>query len=270
MSERLAGKTAMVVGAGSSGPGWGNGKATAVLFAREGARVFCVDVSRSAADETADLIRSEGGVAEAWQADASDAGDVERAVAACVERFGTIDVLDNNVGIVEVGGVVELSQERWERILAVNLTSCFLAMKHVIPVMERNDGPQRGSIINISSVASLRYLGVPYVGYNATKAAMNQLTRATAVEYIGRGIRVNAILPGLMKTPMVERAGLADSYSAGEVEEMWRVRDAQCPAGHMGDAWDVAHAALFLASDESRYVAGVELVVDGGFTLKCA
>jgi NAD(P)-dependent dehydrogenase (short-subunit alcohol dehydrogenase family) len=270
VSGRLAGKTALVVGAGSSGPGWGNGKATAVLFAREGAKVLCADIAERAARETAEIIRGEGGDAEPWQADASRGADVERMVAACVERFGTIDVLDNNVGIVEVGGVVELSEEAWNRILAVNLTSCFLAMKHVIPVMEGNPGPQRGSIINISSVASLRYLGVPYVGYNATKAAMNQLTRVTAVEYVAKGIRVNAVLPGLMKTPMVEQAGLSASYGRGDVEEMWRVRDAQCPAGHMGDAWDVAHAALFLASDESRYVAGLELVVDGGFTLKCA
>lgn len=271
MSERLAGKTAVVVGAGSSGPGWGNGKATAVLFAREGAKVFCVDRDERAAQETAEIVRGEGGEAEAWRADATSSADVERMAAACVERFGTIDVLDNNVGIVDVGGVVELPEERWDRIFAVNLKSCFLAMKHVIPVMERNGGPNRGSIVNISSVASLRHLGVPYCGYYTTKAAMNHLTRTTAVEYAARGIRVNAILPGLMKTPMiVQTAGLSTSYAGGDVEEMWRVRDAQCPAGHMGDAWDVAHAALFLASDESRYVMGVELVVDGAFTLKCA
>jgi NAD(P)-dependent dehydrogenase (short-subunit alcohol dehydrogenase family) len=270
MSKRLAGKTALVVGAGSSGPGWGNGKATAVLFAREGARVFCVDRNEDAARETAEIIRGEGGDAEAWTADAASGADVERMVAACVERYGTIDVLDNNVGIVETGGVVELPEETWDRIFSVNLKSCYLAMKHVIPVMARNDGPNRGSIVNISSVASLRYLGVPYVGYNTTKAAMNHMTRVTAVEYAPKGIRVNAVLPGLMKTPMVEHAGLATSYSRGDVEEMWRVRDAQCPAGRMGDAWDVAHAALFLASDESRYVMGLELVVDGALTLKCA
>jgi NAD(P)-dependent dehydrogenase (short-subunit alcohol dehydrogenase family) len=271
MSERLAGKTALVVGAGSSGPGWGNGKATAVLFAREGAKVFCVDRNEDAARETADIIRSEGGEAEAWTADATSAADVERMVAACVERFGTIAVLDNNVGIVEVGGVVELPEEKWDRIFAVNVKSCFLAMKHVIPVMARNEGPNRGSIVNISSIASLRWTGVPYAGYYTTKAAMNHLTRTTAVEYAPQGIRVNAILPGLMKTPMVEQAaGLSAEYAGGDVDEMWRVRDAQCPAGHMGDAWDVANAALFLASDESKYVMGLELVVDGALTLKCA
>lgn len=268
MTGRLAGKTALVMGAGSVGPGWGNGKATAVLFARQGARVFCVDVNERAARETADVIRSEGGEAEAGWADVSKAADVARVVAACLERYGRIDVLDNNVGIAEVGGVVELSEERWDRVLAVNLKSCFLGMKHVIPVMERHGG---GSIVNISSIASIRYTGVPYATYYASKAAMNHLTRATAVEYAPKKIRVNAILPGLMKTPMVETsAGLAQSYAGGDVEAMWRARDSQVPMGHMGDAWDVAHAALFLASDESRYVTGIELVVDGGITLKYA
>ena len=266
MAGRLAGKTALVMGAGSIGPGWGNGKATAVLFARQGARVMCVDVKEAAARETAELIAHEGGEAKALQADASSGADVERVVEACVERFGRIDVLDNNVGIAEVGGVVELSEAAWDRVFAVNLKSCFLAMKHVIPIMERQGG---GSIVNISSVASIRYLGVVYATYYATKAAMNHLTRTTAAQYAAKNIRVNAILPGLMKTPMVEKsAGLAHSYAQGDVEAMWRARDAQVPMGHMGDAWDVANAALFLACNEARYVTGIELVVDGGLTLK--
>jgi NAD(P)-dependent dehydrogenase (short-subunit alcohol dehydrogenase family) len=266
MAGRLAGKTALVVGAGSIGPGWGNGKATAALFAREGARVMCVDVNEAAAQETAQLIASEGGTAEALQADASSSADVERVVARCLERFERIDILDNNVGIAEVGGVVEVSEAVWDRVFAVNLKSCFLAMKHVIPIMERQGG---GSIVNISSVASIRYVGIVYATYYASKAAMNHLTRTTAAQYAAKNIRVNAILPGLMKTPMVEKsAGLARSYGEGDVEAMWRARDAQVPMGHMGDAWDVANAALFLASDESRYVTGVELVVDGGLTLK--
>jgi NAD(P)-dependent dehydrogenase (short-subunit alcohol dehydrogenase family) len=268
MPGRLAGKVALVVGAGSVGPGWGNGKATAVLFAREGARVVCADINEAAARETLDMIRGEGGTAEALQADASKADQVAAMVAACLDRYERIDVLDNNVGIAEVGGVVELSEEAWDRVLAVNLKSCFLTMKHVIPAMERQGG---GSIINISSVASIRYTGVPYATYYATKAAMNHLTRTTAVQYAAKKVRVNTVLPGLMKTPMVEKsAGLAQSYGGGDVEAMWRARDAQVPMGHMGDAWDVAHAALFLASDEARYVTGVELVVDGGLTLKYA
>ena len=264
--QRLKGKTALVVGAGSVGPGWGNGKATAVTFAREGAQVFCVDRNRAAADETAGIIASEGGKASAFTADAARAGDVEAMVAACLKSYGRIDVLDNNVGIAEMGCVVEVTEAEWDRVFAVNLKSAFLAMKHVIPVMQRQGG---GSIINISSIASIRHLGLSYVSYATTKAAMNQMTRTTAVQYASSNIRVNAVLPGLMKTPMVEHsAGLAASYSKGDVEAMWRARDAQVPMGHMGDAWDVANAALFLASDESKYVTGLELVVDGGVTLK--
>ena len=264
--QRLKGKTALVVGAGSIGPGWGNGKATAVTFARQGAQVFCVDRDAAAAKETADIIAGEGGEAAAFTADVSRADDVAAMVAACLEAYGRIDVLDNNVGIAETGSVVDVSEADWDRVFAVNLKSAFLAMKHVIPVMARQGG---GSIINISSIASIRHLGISYVTYATTKAAMNQMTRTTAVEFAARKIRVNAVLPGLMKTPMVENsAGLAASYAKGDVEAMWRARDAQVPMGHMGDAWDVANAALFLASDESKYVTGIELVVDGGITLK--
>src|SRR4051794_27500248 len=264
--DRLKGKVAMVVGAGSIGPGWGNGKATAVTFAREGAQVFCVDRNAKAAQETVDIITSEGGRASAFTADVSKAGDVEATVAACLKTYGRIDVLDNNVGIAEMGSVVEVAEAEWDRVFAVNLKSAYLAMKHVIPVMQRQGG---GSIINISSIASIRHLGISYVTYATTKAAMNQMTRTTAVEFARQHIRVNTILPGLMKTPMVEHsAGLAASYAKGDIEAMWRARDAQVPMGHMGDAWDVANAALYLASDESRYVTGIELVVDGGVTLK--
>ena len=169
-------------------------------------------------------------------------------------------------GIAGMGNVVDVSEASWDHVFAVNLKSAFLTMKHVIPLMARQGG---GSIINISSIASIRHLGISYVTYATTKAAMNQMTRTTAVEYAPKNIRVNAVLPGLMKTPMVEHsAGLAASYAAGDVEAMWRARDAQVPMGHMGDAWDVANAALYLASDESRYVTGIELVVDGGITLK--
>ena len=266
--DRLKGKVAMVVGAGSIGPGWGNGKATAVTFAREGARLFCVDRNAAAADETVGIITSEGGKATAFTADVSKAADVEAMVAACMKAYGRIDVLDNNVGIAEVGSVVDVPEAEWDRVFAVNLKSAYLSMKHVIPVMVKQGG---GSIINISSIASIRHVGISYVSYNASKAAMNQMTRSTAVEFASKHVRVNAILPGLMKTPMVEHSvGLAQSYAGGDVQAMWRARDAQVPMGHMGDGWDVANAALFLASDESRYVTGLELVVDGGLTARSA
>ncbi|WP_407158117.1 SDR family NAD(P)-dependent oxidoreductase [Bradyrhizobium sp. STM 3557] len=264
--DRLKGKVAMVVGAGSIGPGWGNGKATAVTFAREGAQVFCVDRNPAAAEETARIIAGEGGRATAFTADVSRAGDVAAMVKLCLDTYGRIDVLDNNVGIAEMGSVVDVEESEWDRVFAVNLKSACLAMKHVIPVMVAQGG---GSIINISSVASIRQVGISYVSYGASKAAMNQMTRTTAVEFAPKHVRVNAILPGLMKTPMVEHsAGLAASYAKGDVEEMWRKRDAQVPMGHMGEAWDVANAALFLASDESRYITGIELVVDGGLTCR--
>ena len=271
MSGRLQDKVALVLGAGSVGPGWGNGKATAVTFARQGAKVVCVDINLKAAEETAGIIAGEGGQALALRADVTKSDDIAAVVARTLQAYGRIDILDDNVGIAEVGGVVELSEADWDRVFAINLKSAFLAMKHVIPVMERQFEATGtgGSIINISSIASIRYTGVPYASYYATKAAMNHLTRATAVQYAPKAIRVNCVLPGLMKTPMVEHAaGLAQSYAGGDVEEMWRARDRQVPMGHMGDAWDVANAALFLASDESKYVTGIELVVDGGITLK--
>jgi len=262
MAGRLDGKVALVMGAGASGPGWGNGKAAAVLFAREGARVFCVDLVHEAAQQTVAIIRGEGGEAEAFQADVSDGAAVAGAVEGCLEAFRGLDLLDNNVGILEVGGPVELSEESWDRQMAVNLRSMYLACKHAIPAMLRGGG---GAIVNIGSIAGLRYLGVPYIAYSASKGAVTAFTRAVALQYADQGIRANSIAPGLMNTPMIVEP-LADAYAAGDVEEMIAARDRQCPMGHMGDAWDVAYAALFLLSDEAKYVTGTELVVDGGIT----
>lgn len=264
---RLEGKVALVMGAGSAGPGWGNGKAAAVLFAREGARVLCVDRSEEAVELTVELIRGEGGTAQAHVADVTVARDIEGAVSTCIRHFGAVDVLDNNVGIVEVGGVADLPEERWNHAVATNLSSCFLAMKYALPVMQHQGG---GSIVNISSIASIRYTGINYASYYATKAAVNHLSRTTAAEWAPHNIRVNAILPGFMKTPMVEQSvALVASYGGGDLEAAWEARAAHCPMGRMGDAWDVARAALFLASDDAAYITGVELVVDGGLTLRC-
>ena len=266
MARRLEDKVALVVGAGSAGPGWGNGKAAAVLFAREGAKVACADVNLEAAEETAGIIASEGGDAIAVRADVGRHDDIEAMVRACTDAFGPLDVLDYNVGLAHVGGVVELAEADWDRVMDVNLKGCYLAMKHAIPLMESRGG---GSIVNISSIAGIRHTGVPYTTYYASKAGMIQLSKAVAVEYAPKNIRVNCVLPGLMKTPMVETsAGLTAEYGKGDVEAMWAARAAQCPMGRMGDAWDVAHACLYLACDESRYVTGLELVVDGGITLK--
>jgi len=268
MAERLQGKIALVVGAGSIGPGWGNGKATALAFAREGATVFCADINLAAAEETAALIHKEGFEARAHKADVSKSAEVAVMIDACRKAYGRIDILDNNVGIAEVGSVVDLPEEEWDRVMAVNLKSAFLTMKHVIPLMEKQGG---GAIVNISSVAAIRHTGVAYSAYYASKAALSHLTRTTAVEYAPKKIRINAILPGLMQTPMVEKAaGLAQTYAKGDIEEMWRVRAKQVPMGTGGDAWDVAWAAVYLASDEARYVTGIELVVDGGVSLKYA
>jgi NAD(P)-dependent dehydrogenase (short-subunit alcohol dehydrogenase family) len=260
---RLAGKIALVTGAGSSGPGWGNGKATAVLFAREGAKVFLVDVNQDAVAETKAIIESEGGIARAWRADVSQAEEVAALVAACVETFGRIDVLHNNVGISVLGGAVETDEANWDRVFQVNLKSVFLTCKYVLPIMVAQGG---GSIVNISSVASIRWGGVAYLSYSASKAALNQLTKCVGLEYARKGIRCNCILPGLMDTPM-PRMQLMEAFAAkGGLEEMLRVRDAISPTGKQGEPWDVAYAALFLASDESKYVNATELVVDGGLS----
>ena len=273
MAGRLQDKVAIVVGAGSSGPGWGNGKATAALFAREGAKVLCGDRNGAAAEETAGLIAEEGGTASAFAADVTEGAQVAAMVAAARgadwNAGGRIDVLHNNVGIVEVGGPVEASEESWHRVMDVNLTSMFLTCKHVLPVMaaQFEESGQGGALVNIASIAGIRWAGVPYISYAASKAGVIQFTRAVALQYAAKGIRANSILPGLMNTPMI-REPLKEVYAGGDVDRMVELRDAQCPTGKMGDAWDVAYASLFLASDEAKYVTATELVVDGGITAK--
>jgi NAD(P)-dependent dehydrogenase (short-subunit alcohol dehydrogenase family) len=270
MAGRLKDKVAIVVGAGSIGPGWGNGKCTAVTFAREGARVFCVDRKRAAAEETVGLIARQGGEAVAFEADASKNDSVKAMVDACMARWGRIDVLDNNVGIGSTGGPVELSEDEWHRVFDVNVKSFFLTAKHVLPIMEKQG---KGAIVNVSSIASIRSpKGISYIAYNASKGAVNSLTLAIASQYADKGIRCNAILPGLMHTPMIDF--LAEQYAKGEndhnqaYDKMIAIRDRASPTGKMGTGWDTANAALFLASDEAAYVNGHLLVVDGGITVR--
>lgn len=255
-----------MVGAGSVGPGWGNGKATAVLYAREGAAVFAADIDRGAAAETCEIVGREGGVAAPFRVDVTKSEQVSCMVEACIERFGRIDVLQNNVGVLSLGGPVELDEDEWDHVHATNLKSAYLTCKYTLPHMERKGS---GAIVNVSSIASIRWTGVPYLSYSTSKAAINQLTQAIALEYAAKGIRCNAVLPGLMNTPMME-ASLAGAYGEEDIERMVAIRNAQCPTGSMGDAWDVAHASLFLASDEARYVTGHSLVVDGGLSCKFA
>ena len=258
MSGRLAGKVALVAGAGSVAEGWSNGKATSVLFAREGARVFAVDQDAGRAADTVAAIRAEGGEAEAHAADVSVEAEVAAAVAACLARFGRIDVLFNNVGIQAVGGPEEIDEATWDRVMAANVKSMYLACRHVLPVMVKQRG---GAIVNNSSLTSIRF-AYPCLPYSVSKGAVNELTRSVAMQYAQHGIRANAVVPGLMATPRITHR-LQRTFGEGYREKLAE-RDALVPLGRMGDAWDVAHAVLFLASDEAKYITGTELVVDGG------
>ena len=260
--DRLAGRVALVFGAGSVGPGWGNGKAASVAYARAGARVIAVDIIAAAAAETAALIRGEAGVADEFTADVTKADDVARVVAATFTKCGRIDILHNNVGATRMGGPVELSEIDWKDSVDLNLSSVYLACKFVLPIMETQG---RGVITNISSLASIRYVSYPYFAYYATKAAVNQASVALALQYAAKGIRVNAILPGLLDTPLIYKH-ISGQYA--DDEAMVAARNAACPMGRMGTAWDVAHAAVFLASDHAQYITGVCLPVDGGLSAR--
>ena len=264
MSGRLRDKVALVTGAGLHGDGWSNGKACAVTYAREGARVMVVDLDGDAAEATAALIREEGGEAEALRGDVSDGDAVARMTRRCKQRFGALHVLHNNVGVLSAGGPVELDPADWQRSLDVNQTSMFLTCKHAIPLMLSQGG---GAIVNVSSVAGFRWIGVPHVAYATTKGAVVSFTRAVALEYAARGIRANCVVPGLLDTPMIRRPmQRLDAQTAGALIAN---RHAASPTGAMGDAFDVAWASVYLASDEARYVTGTEIVVDGGLSQSC-
>lgn len=258
---RLAGKGAIVVGGGQTpGDTIGNGRATAILFAREGARVLVVDRDLDSARETVRMIESEGGTAIAFEADVTSEVACQRMVAACVAAFGRVDILHNNVGIgTGDDEVSRLSEEAWDRILDVNLKGAFLACKHVLPVMREQ---QSGAIINISSLASVA-AAVELTAYKVSKAGLNALTHALAMANAHYGIRVNAILPGFIETPMAIE-GIAARRGISK-EELILERNSRVPLrAKMGTAWDVAYAALFLASDEAQFITAAFLPVDGG------
>jgi NAD(P)-dependent dehydrogenase (short-subunit alcohol dehydrogenase family) len=263
---RLQDRIAIVVGAGQGpGEGMGNGRATALTFAREGARVLCVDHHLASAQETVDMIAAKGGTAAAFKADVTKNAELKAMVENAHARWGRIDILHNNVGVSLAGGDAELldfTEEALERCVAINLKSCIFAAKHVIPIMRAQ---QSGAIINISSMAAITTY--PYVAYKATKAAMIAFTEQLAYQNAQYGIRANVILPGLMNTPMaVDTRAREFKKSRAEVEAE---RDAKVPLRRkMGTAWDVANAALFLASDEANFVTGVTLPVDGGSSVR--
>ena len=261
---RLANKTAIVVGAGQQpGETMGNGRATALRFAEEGANVLIVDRDEALATDTLAMIEEKGGTASVIAADITKEADCKAIADVCVERYGRIDILHNNVGRSEGDrSTVDLDADMWDALMAMNLKGMFMTCKHVLPVM-RDQG--KGAIINISSTASTGTC--PTITYKTSKGAVNTMTQFMALENGPHGIRVNAILPGLMDTPMaIERRARERGMTKQEVRDE---RNAKIPlGGMMGTAWDVANAAVFLASDEARFISGVLLTIDGARSCK--
>jgi len=262
MAGRVEGKVAVLVGGGqTAGETVGNGRATALVLAREGARVFVVDRDLESADETAKMIKEQGGVASSCQADVTSEEQVEIAIKSCVEQFGRLDILHNNVGAsvaLKDGSATELETDAFDQIYAVNLRGMWLPSKHALPVMREQNN---GSIINISSMAVFSG-SYPFVGYKTTKAAIIALTENIASANAEYSIRANTVLPGLINTPMAIEARVTAGADRGELVAQ---RDGQVPLGRkMGTGWDIANASLFLHSDEAQFITGVALRVDGG------
>lgn len=255
--ERLAGKVCIVTGAGSRTDGIGNGRAVAILFAREGATVVVNDREETAARHTLDVIESEGGRGSIFVGDLTDADTARRLVEHAETTWGHLDVVHNNIGIEGAGTVVEATEELWDRVMTVNVKTMMLVCKYAVPALERSGG---GSIITISSISALRPRGL--TPYSASKGAVIALSQAMAIDHAGQGIRVNCIAPGPVYTPLVAAAGMSD-----ELREKRRLAS---PLKLEGTAWDVAHAAVYFASDESRWVTGVVIPVDGGVVLSSA
>ena len=261
---RLDGKIAFISGAGSVGEGWGNGRAIAVLLARQGAAVFGTDIDVAAAEATLAAITGEGGKGAVTRCDMTDSDAVKAAVDACLTRFGRIDILVNNVGGSLPGDPVTMEEAVWDRQIDLNLKTVFLTCKHVLPVMRKQG---KGAIVNIASVAGIRDPPPDrhYIAYAASKAGVIRMSKSIAITNAKAGIRCNAVVPGLMNTPLVTHRLVRD-IGGNDKERLMAERNARVPLGRMGDAWDVAHAVLFLVADEAQYITATEIVVDGGLT----
>tara|TARA_R110000787_G_scaffold38793_34_gene97591 strand:- start:2869 stop:3735 length:867 start_codon:yes stop_codon:yes gene_type:complete len=269
--NRVAGKIAIVSGAGSVGEGWGNGKAAAYVYGKEGAKVLCVDFRAEAAEQTAALIRDAGGEAVAHAADVTDEDAVKALVDDCLSRWGRVDILHNNVGGQGTGrGLDTITVDDWNATFARNVTSAMLTCRAVVPTMEKQGG---GAIVNIASIAGIRHLNARTAVYSATKGAMIQFTKNIALQHARAGIRANCVLPGYIDTPFILRevnGRPSYTYKGYETAEEYRAaRNAIIPSGRMGTGFDVAYASLFLASDEATHITGIELTVDGGVTATC-
>lgn len=264
MGDRLKDKVALVLGAGTvgTGAGMGNGRAICLVFAREGARLAGVDVRDVAAGETAALVAEQGGTMRALTADVTNEQELQRVVDETLAAFGRVDILVNNVGGSIPGAPEDIAPDAWHAQFHHNLHYVYLSTRIVAPLMIRQGG---GAIVNISSIAGLRHLGNELAAYAAAKAGLQHFSRVCAVHYAPHQVRVNTVIPGLMFTPLVTER-LAAQQAGGNAEALIARRHARPPLGRMGDAWDVAHAALYLASDEAKYVTGAEIVVDGGLS----
>ncbi len=262
---RFDNKVVIVTGAGASGEGMGNGKAAAIHYAREGAHTVALDINREALADTAHIIAGEGNAVTALLCDVSDSNSVADTVAEAHGKLGRIDVLHNNVGLLALDGPVSLAEEIWDKVIDTNVKGMFLTCKYVLPIMEEQG---KGAIVNISSVAAIRYWGTPAVAYDTSKAAILQFTRSIALEYARKGIRANVILPGVMDTPLINEPLKAD-HNPAEIEKIREERHQMIPIGRMGNPFELAKAAAFLASDDASYITGAELVVDGGLVSTC-
>jgi len=264
-TERLNGRIALILGAGTSAPGVSIGKASSIAMSRAGASVAALDFNIAAAQEVAHEIDALGGKAIAYEADVANFDAMQSAVSRVMQDFGRIDILQINAGIGRVGGPVETSLEDWDRIQKVNVESILIAAKLVAPIMVKQGS---GSIIGVSSVAGMRYLGYPHLAYSVTKAAVTHFIKMLAQQYALDGIRANTIVPGLIDTPRIQK-NVAKVFDANaDMDNTRRARDRQVPMGRMGTPWEIASVATFLASDEASYITGTEIIVDGGLTGK--